>query len=855
MRAWLQVFSLERAVRLSRRVLLMALAAGLVLAGASIVWLAKLQREMSPVQINDLEFAWSATRLELLLSQWGAPPAADKLAAARLSFRVDFLFIAAYVLLLAVALISAFRTRSDQQGFVRAGRKLLALPVLAGGFDCLENGVLLGILHGVLPPSWAPIASTAAAIKFTLAAVVIGYCLVLWLSWSVTRDLFLLLRSIWLHFVLLGIIAAVLIFVPQGQDVVRAAGESLSSDLHERYGSSRAPGEAVGLGLTTALWSFAMWYWMRTLLSFQFEGDERLDGKAWVDRAERWLPSVTGACAWWVIGLACLRASQATHGLIHPWQRILVTMGLLSLSAGVLFAWATERYFSLPKALRFRAYKSVRRRKGREAESLPQHVQVILTIGVLLGVVVFVAFSVMPVKTGQWFGAAATLLLAVCVWMQAGNILIYCGLRYHFPAFRLLLGMVVLFSLVNDNHGVRLLPGKPHHLFTVEERLRDWHSTLHAEPHSQGATEDAHPLYIVATEGGGIRAAYWTAAVLGQLEDTSGGQFSRHLFAISGVSGGSLGAAVFASQLAAGLPAYRNHVQHARSVLGKDFLAPTLGALLFPDMVQRFLPFPLRVDRAWALESSWEYAWLGDPDTNPLKEDFQALWEGERRHHVPSLLLNATLVESGGRFVTSDLVLGSDFPDVVQEESWSSSHLRLSTAVHLSARFPYVSPGATLPSGFHVVDGGYFENSGCATAEDLLIQVSAAAKKLEEETHHRFVPQLILITNGETADSVPSHLFNELLLPVQTILSTRNGRVHYAQSSILREGGPAGRALSCSRFGIEDPDTAEQRGVRLPLGWMLSRLAQEYMESEAKEINYAMLQNGRAASCPASPPR
>jgi hypothetical protein len=148
-----------------------------------------------------------------------------------------------------------------------------------------------------------------------------------------------------------------------------------------------------------------------------------------------------------------------------------------------------------------------------------------------------------------------------------------------------------------------------------------------------------------------------------------------------------------------------------------------------------------------------------------------------------------------------------------------------------------------------VVDGGYFENSGCATAEDLLIQVSRTAQELEKETHHRIVPRLILITNGETEDAVPSHLVDEFLVPVQTILSTRAGRGRYAQLSILRDGGAPGEALSCSRFGIADPGEAEKGGIRLPLGWMLSRLAQEYMESQAKMITYEMLQNGRAASC------
>ncbi|MFX7866411.1 hypothetical protein ABTK37_20655, partial [Acinetobacter baumannii] len=52
------------------------------------------------------------------------------------------------------------------------------------------------------------------------------------------------------------------------------------------------------------------------------------------------------------------------------------------------------------------------------------------------------------------------------------------------------------------------------------------------------------PLYVVAAEGGGIYAATHAASFLAEIQDMCPG-FSHHLFAISGVSGGSVGAAVF----------------------------------------------------------------------------------------------------------------------------------------------------------------------------------------------------------------------------------------------------------------------------------------------------------------------
>src|ERR1051325_10644881 len=71
----------------------------------------------------------------------------------------------------------------------------------------------------------------------------------------------------------------------------------------------------------------------------------------------------------------------------------------------------------------------------------------------------------------------------------------------------------------------------------------------------------------------------------------------------------------------------------------------------------------------------------------------------------------------------------------------------LSTAAHMSARFTYVSPAGRFdPDGTHVVDGGYFENSGAATALDILRQVN---DELHQNPELRtIIPQIIMISNN-----------------------------------------------------------------------------------------------------------
>src|SRR5262249_32305035 len=135
---------------------------------------------------------------------------------------------------------------------------------------------------------------------------------------------------------------------------------------------------------------------------------------------------------------------------------------------------------------------------------------------------------------------------------------------------------------------------------------RDWQEYEH------------YPIFLIATEGGGIRAAYFTASVLAAFQEECPA-FAQHVIAISSVAGGSVGAAVFAGEVAeqaqnvvsvgCNLGAIDQGVivERARKTLSTDLLSPLLGAALFPDALQRILPLPIdQFDRARALEYAFE---------------------------------------------------------------------------------------------------------------------------------------------------------------------------------------------------------------------------------------------------------
>ena len=153
--------------------------------------------------------------------------------------------------------------------------------------------------------------------------------------------------------------------------------------------------------------------------------------------------------------------------------------------------------------------------------------------------------------------------------------------------------------------------------------------------------------------------------MLGTAADRVGASaWRRHLYALSGVSGGSLGAAVHVVELATeGSPT--NLAQRAEAMLAQDHLSPVTAFMLYPDLLQRFLPFPVAAfDRARALEMSWEKSGHDVLGVEAFSEPFGTLWSG-RYHSMPALLLNSTRVETGQRAIVSSLELSNDFLDAV----------------------------------------------------------------------------------------------------------------------------------------------------------------------------------------------
>jgi len=251
-----------------------------------------------------------------------------------------------------------------------------------------------------------------------------------------------------------------------------------------------------------------------------------------------------------------------------------------------------------------------------------------------------------------------------------------------------------------------------------------------------------YPIYIVAAPGGGIRAAYWTAGVLGALQDEDR-SFARHVLAISGVSGGSVGAGVFAALARSDCnpssdasptanPTLTCRASAAK-ILASDLLAPAIYSMFSRDLVSgNFSSLP---DRATALEQAMEGRWREVMKTDSLAQSFDATWDRDSRAKAPGLFFNVTNAGLGERLVLGPVSLApSDASPSLPQRMLEDKVFRLSTAMVLGARFPYVSPEGIItgknadgtPATLGLVDGGLSDNSGLETVSIILKAIAAA---------------------------------------------------------------------------------------------------------------------------------
>mgnify|MGYP002401065095 FL=1 len=363
-------------------------------------------------------------------------------------------------------------------------------------------------------------------------------------------------------------------------------------------------------------------------------------------------------------------------------------------------------------------------------------------------------------------------------------------------------------------------------------------------------------MVFVAAEGGGIRAAYWTAAVMSQLRGTCA---VDAVALASGVSGGSVGLAVLrATPVGEGSDAVWD-------LGGAAALGQAVDGLLVRDLAYSVTGVPGLVDGAWLdraglMETAWETSLPG------LAADFYAPASGGLR---APLVLNATDANTGCRVLathlrldrprlercgesTAPLANSRDLRDYLADSARPLGDgdrclpgIRLSSAAMASARFPYVTPSGVVgpcreAAATQLIDGGYAEGSGLGSLIDLAPRLLAVAP----DDGIPVLPIVVYLDNGRGSDLAPPPpgTLPELLVPP---LGLRNARgSQQSPTAWLQRAGElsVGRDPLPARVFVVAQDSAP--GVQAPLGWVLSAASRADMDRSIRVAVERAAQHG-----------
>jgi hypothetical protein len=401
------------------------------------------------------------------------------------------------------------------------------------------------------------------------------------------------------------------------------------------------------------------------------------------------MPIVKSSLLWFICYVFVLLVAFAALS----WWRPKAICALLDTGEAAA-KWISDR---LPEQLRFGVSAA-----GSDPDTSSDHY-----VGPLLLFVVFMASAIIfffgPNVAAGWLPRALIVPVVLGGWLPLLTWLSSHGRRLRAPlisgGFFLL---AIVSALFGDNHSVRRVA-------TAEFAAQPKNPAPGASPlaypplglneavglwmEENGCKADAvqcpRPI-IVAAAGGASRAGFFAASVIGRLMDQANNHVAtaipamdatavrKRIFAISGVSGGSVGAVMTVTAMARGgvetkqpctnrRPAlwYGQEINNWQDCLealtAGDFLTPVALGLIFNDRIS----FGWWQDRAAVLEQSWEDRFADltgasadanwrDKCPSDLRCAFMTL-RPKSEQWLPLLVVNGTSAATGRRIVTSVL--------------------------------------------------------------------------------------------------------------------------------------------------------------------------------------------------------
>ena len=410
------------------------------------------------------------------------------------------------------------------------------------------------------------------------------------------------------------------------------------------------------------------------------------------------------------------------------------------------------------------------------------------------------------------------------LFILANLVFSFLNLGYAYPAFGLhYLGEKAEYSLQN----LERLSSRE----AIEKSERHWIQQLENWKASSGLEKPR--MVLIAVSGGGQRSALWTMNVLQHADSVLDGRLMNETALITGASGGLVGAAYYRDLYWQKMaPQDKRHLD----LMGEEMLNPIIFSLLINDlfMAGRKVQYgeeKYRKDRGYEFEAKLSENLEGLLD-RPLIDYQQAEFNGD----IPALLVSPLITNDGRKLYISPqpisflnmspwdntIIQGVDFRSLLKEQEADS--LRFSTALRMSATFPYITPSMTLPTNppIKIADAGISDNYG---VQDAMLFMNTFKDWIKENTSEVL---LLSIRDSEKIEEIEApesmNVIERFFSPIQGVYSSwdKIQSIKNDQFYQLMKESMDGH-LSRIEFELTPIKTGQGTG-RASLSWRLTEL-------------------------------
>lgn len=388
---------------------------------------------------------------------------------------------------------------------------------------------------------------------------------------------------------------------------------------------------------------------------------------------------------------------------------------------------------------------------------------------------------------------------------------------------------------------------------------------------------ECFPVIFVASEGGGSRAGLWAFLIHSELYSRDREYFDSYLFSLTGASGGAVGNALFYNT------AFHNPQDNVEAIfkrIGNDnldytaskfyqgnFLSSSVTALFGRDPIMSVLAVAGTEikDRGELVEIEWEEQYqntIVNDSNKGLDKSYLSLDVSKSKATTtpPILVTNTTHLQSGSHYTISNVDLTVPglptnlYKDFFTEYDNTKTNrnqkedcsIKISTAMLLSSRFPYVSPVGRVRGVGQFADAGYYDNIGGVITDRLVQTFRKVLQQEYSELEEHIDIRVLTIKNMPKKKDDDIDYSTQLLAPINVLAkatfehSEELSRTYGDDYLFLSKPTEITRSSNIIKFLDLGNKTTVKITPTLPLGRYLSNSAIKSLEVRLKDSTMQM---------------